>query len=402
MLITNDWHLTYCTNVHPGESWADSFENLKKYVPTIKSEVAPNQSFGIGLRLSALATEEIQQDGHLDEFKDWLSQENCYVFTVNGFPYSSFHRQRVKDDVYKPDWTSTQRLNYTLGMFDVLKELLPEGVDGGISTSPIAYKPWFFDQPEQLQSTFTVSTDHIVQVIEHLYHIHQETGKELHLDIEPEPDCVLETTQELVQYFREYLIPQGVTTLGQSLGVSSSEAEEVILRHCQMCFDICHAAVEYESPSESFQLLRDSGVRIGKVQISAAIRGDVLDGSNEIIEEMAQLDESTYLHQTIARKQDGQLLRLRDLDQLNKVNPQDTAELRTHFHVPIFMDEFGSLKSTQPTILETFEELKKHRSTNHLEVETYTWEVLPKALQIELSKSVERELQWVTSHLDPS
>ena len=83
MLISNFYHLSYCTNIHPGENWDITFKNLKQYVPIIKNKVAKNEEFGIGLRLSNKASEELGLKANLIAFKNWLLENQMYVFTIN-------------------------------------------------------------------------------------------------------------------------------------------------------------------------------------------------------------------------------------------------------------------------------------------------------------------------------
>ena len=142
MLINDLFHLSYCTNIHPAETWEATFQSLQKYLLPIQSKLAPNKKLGIGLRLSNQASIELNQRNHLEAFKQWLNNHNLYVFTMNGFPYGAFHQQRVKDQVHQPDWSTKERFEYTKRLIDQLAYLLPEGMEGGISTSPISYKPW--------------------------------------------------------------------------------------------------------------------------------------------------------------------------------------------------------------------------------------------------------------------
>src|SRR6476660_926361 len=103
--------LSYCTNIHAGETWTDHFAALKKHFPFIKKEVSPAVAMGIGLRLSNLASLEIVTEGKLAEFQQWLREHDAYVFTMNGFPYGGFHDTVVKDQVHAPDWTTDERVD---------------------------------------------------------------------------------------------------------------------------------------------------------------------------------------------------------------------------------------------------------------------------------------------------
>jgi len=146
MLVTDKYHLTYCTNIHPGKDWELTFTQLQTHVPTIKAKLAPTVPFGLGLRLSNLASEELDAGENLKHFKHWLQDNDIYVFTMNGFPYGNFHNESVKDKVHAPDWTTKERVVYTKRLFRQLAYLLPEGISGGISTSPISYKHWYPDK----------------------------------------------------------------------------------------------------------------------------------------------------------------------------------------------------------------------------------------------------------------
>src|SRR6056297_2489018 len=149
MFLKNKFHLSYCTNIHPGQDWNSTFNSIKKHVPGIKKRVAPNQPFGLGLRLSNKASEELNRGDAMSDFKQWLELNDVYVFTMNGFPYGNFHNERVKENVHTPDWTTTERLDYTQRLFNQLALLIPEGLHGGISTSPISYKHWFKTEDEK-------------------------------------------------------------------------------------------------------------------------------------------------------------------------------------------------------------------------------------------------------------
>ncbi len=403
MQLPNHHHLTYCTNIHPAESWQDTVDSLQTYVPAIKEELSPNQPFGIGLRLSHIASKTLSERNNLANFKKWLAANDAYVAVINGFPYGGFHRQVVKDEVYQPDWTTRERLDYTLKLFDILAVLLPTGMDGGVSTCPLSYEPWHGDDPQKKHHVLQQSTMHLAKVAEHLYTIHQKTGQLLHLDIEPEPDGMLDHTQEVIDYYRQWLIPQGTRYL-KHLGLSSEAAEACLKDHIQLCYDVCHFAVVYEKPPTVFSRLKAEGIKIGRVQISAALKAD-------LPAEVSQRDyaaklfqpfvESTYLHQVVQRNEDGRCVHYNDLPAaLAQITDPRAREWRTHFHVPVFLDSYGALQSTQDDILEVLRYLKQEKVTHHLEVETYTWEVLPKDIQLTLGESIVRELKWVQQNME--
>lgn len=401
-MIHNGYHLTYCTNIHPGESWDKTFQNIKKFVPDIKEELAPDAPFGIGLRLSNVASLELIKDEKLSEFKSWLEDSNCYIFTFNGFPYGSFHRQVVKDEVHQPDWTTKERLDYTLRLFKILEAILPGGTDGGISTSPLSYRYWHQNK-QSLEEVMKTATLQLAEIAAALYKTRQESGKEMHLDIEPEPDGLLENTAEVIAYFKDWLLPLGGDYLKEQLGLSQKEAEQCLKDHIRICYDVCHFAVVYEKPAEVFAALAAEGIRVGKIQISAALKLQLPENQQERLAAgrlLAPFVESTYLHQVVARNAKGKLTSYPDLPAALESLPEtDATEWRTHFHVPLFLDSYGQMASTQQDILEVLDLLKKEKITNHLEAETYTWEVLPKDIQLNLGESITRELLWVKENM---
>lgn len=395
-------YLTYCTNIHAGESWNDHFAALQQNIPGIKKRISHNQPFGIGLRVSHQASLQLQEKEALNIFKDWLKKEDCYVFTMNGFPYGGFHRTKVKDDVHAPDWTTTERVSYTIRLFNILSALLPEGMEGGISTSPLSYKYWH--AAGQQQAVFDKTTKNILQVVEHLIQIKKKTGKLLHLDIEPEPDGLLGDGPEFFDWYDRYLLSMGKESLQQSFGYTIAQSEEAIKEHLQLCYDVCHFAVGYEDHHAVVSQLQEKKIKVGKIQISAALKAimpDSLIEREEVVKSFRHFNESTYLHQVVARMADGSFNHYPDLPEaLNDAANPSTKEWRSHFHVPLFVQDYGLLKSTQDDIRTVLSIQAKQPFTKQLEVETYTWEVLPDALKVPLSESIIREMEWVIHYLN--
>ncbi|MEM7757086.1 MAG: metabolite traffic protein EboE [Cyanobacteria bacterium P01_A01_bin.40] len=395
-------HLTYCTNIHPGETWGEVASNLKQYIPQLKDRLTPDASFGIGLRLADVAARELLLGDNLVQLKNWLEEQDLYVFTLNGFPYGGFHHQVVKDQVYAPDWSTTERLDYTLRLIEILTVLLPSGLDGGISTSPISYKPWWHNS-EDKERVLKQSSLNLGIAIAELAAVKQSTGKLIHLDLEPEPDGMLENTQEIIDFFQDWLFPIAGKWLEEHQGVSKAIAKSWITEHIRVCYDTCHFAVEYEEPQQIVYSLEQSGIKIGKIQLSSAIKIDIPAEKAQRKPILAKLDsfaESTYLHQVIARDTEGNFQHYADLsDALEHFLTTEALEWRTHFHVPIFMAQYQLFKSTQDHILKLLPLLSQSTIGHHLEIETYTWEVLPSAMKLDILTSIEREYQWVLSNI---
>ncbi len=387
-------HLTYCSNIHHGEDWKEHFQVLKSSIPEIKAAVCPQEKMGIGLRLANQASIDLSEKSNFDEFENWFVANDCYVFTMNGFPYGNFHNVVVKDQVHAPDWTTKERTDYTIRLFGLLAKLLPENLEeGGISTSPLSYRFWW-KTLESLEEATKSATKNIISVVEALIDLQEKTGKTLHLDIEPEPDGILENSQEFIQWYKNYLIPMGIEQL-KDKGFSSEKAIEAIKMHIQLCYDVCHFAVGFEAPKDVINKLETEGIKVGKIQISSALKVDFSSDAKEKLKVIAQYNEPTYLHQVVAQRKDGSFKKFPDLTEAIAGFDENISSWRVHFHVPLFLEKYGLLSSTQSDIVDTIIVHKNTPFTNHLEIETYTWGVLPTEFQAPLNESIIREINWV-------
>lgn len=395
------YHLTYCTNIHPSTGWEQAFNILKDYAPKLKAALSPDAPFGVGMRISGVESITLCEGDHLDELKAYLDANGLYVFTINGFPYGPFHNQPVKENVHAPDWRDEERVAYTLRLVRILAALLPDDVEsGGISTSPLSYKRWV-DLNDR--ATWELLTHNIARIAAEMVRVRQSTGKLLHLDIEPESDGVLENSREVVAFFRDWLLSYGAETLASLLDIDAEQARQALLTHIQICFDTCHVAVAYEMPNDFLDAIGELGIQVGKIQVSSAVRVVLppdVEARSAIREALQPFVESTYLHQVVQRNHDDSLRQYPDLPQaLENLHDQQAAEWRIHFHVPIFIDSYGAFDSTQQGILDTFAALHQRNFTDQLEIETYTWDVLPQGLKRDLFESIRREFEWVMQTL---
>ena len=388
-------HLTYCSNIHAAEHLEDVLAGLAEHLPRIKARCSPDAPMGVGLRLAASAAERLREPAAMDALRELLGDEH-YVFTLNGFPYGAFHGQPVKDGAYRPDWSEPERLHYTDRLAEHLAVLLPEGETGTVSTVPGTYKPWLAGPRDP---RIAAIVDHLLRHVAHLVALAERSGKVVMLTLEPEPFCLLETVDETVRFFEEHLYGRAaVARLGALSGLAAGDAEAALRRHLGVCYDVCHAAVEFEDPGDSVARLRAAGIPVGKLQLSSALRIPRVDPRSA--EALRAFDEPVYLHQTLERRGDG-LRRYADLgDALAAADDAAGAEWRSHFHVPVFLPRMEHFDTTQDFLRAI---LALHRGapiSEHLEVETYTWDVLPPAYRREdLATAIARELTWVQQTL---
>ena len=391
-------HLTYCTNIHAGETWSEVRVNLARYVLAVRDAVAPGRRFGIGLRLSGAAAASLAAPAALAELQGFLRDRDCYVFTINGFPYGAFHGVRVKEQVYAPDWLSEERLAYTDRLAGLLAVLVPDepGLYGSISTVPGAFRARVPAEAER-----AAITDRLLRHVATLVTHEAATGKRIRLALEPEPACMLETIADVTAFFAERVFTAAAARrLAVLTGRAEPDCAEALRRHLGVCLDACHMAVEFEEPDAALDALAAAGVDVVKVQISAGVVAHLGGDDAATRAALASFADDVYLHQVVARRADG-LRRFVDLPDALADRDPAARECRIHFHVPIFRERLGALASTQTWLARLLAALRTRAYAGHLEVETYTWDVLPAAYRGEpIAAAVARELAWARERLE--
>ncbi len=380
--------LGYCTNIHPAETWLETMAALRTHVMGVRDRLIQTgdhpvgRPYPIGLRLSALAARELLQGDELGKFKDWLAENDSYVFTINGFPYGSFHGTRVKEKVFQPDWTSPERVSYTNDLFRILAEIAPASAGGSVSTLPGSHKTFHADE-----NAIRTNLIEIAHFIEDLSQKHQI---DLHLGLEPEPLGHFENTAETLAFFeRLHAQSQSPVILSNRIGLN---------------FDSCHFAIEFDDAAPSLDAISAAGIRLSKIHLSNALSLNPADPA--AIQAIRHFDEPTYFHQVIARRADASLARFLDLPAFltavdrGETTPADFVEARVHFHIPLDAQPAAPLSSTLTHVEETLGWCLRHPvACKHFEIETYTWGVLPGNLQRPVVEQIASEYRWVLREL---
>ena len=418
-------HLSYCTNIHAGNAWRDVLPELQRQLPRVRNAMHYDKPMGIGLRLSRNSVDSLQDPEVFAEFKSWLSANNHYVFTINGFPYGVFHGERVKEDVYKPDWTEDARLQYTCLLADTLVKLDPPDNYGSISTLPGTYKDWIMPGTEQRIS------QNLIKAVAHCVTLKQNTGVTIALALEPEPCCLLETYTESIDFFKKFLFAgDAISSLAKLTGLNTSNATAAMHTHIGICYDVCHSAVEFENPAHAIARLQSAGIDIIKIQLSSAL--EIPNVNEETVKQLSRFDEPVYLHQVVEQHGDT-LTRFNDMNaaitsyrkqantrstmdptlqwamsgdygatarQLHPPINEEDPTWRVHFHVPVFIDQTEHFSTTQANLAQVLQLQKISGFCRHLEVETYTWDVLPEVYRTQsVSQAIAREVEWVRKRL---
>ncbi|MCI0460890.1 MAG: metabolite traffic protein EboE [Gemmataceae bacterium] len=366
----------YCTNVHAGSDLDQTRANLERYALAVKRLASPDEPMGVGLWLSASAARQMRAEQRIEEWAEWLGTVGLVPFTLNGFPFGDFHQRVVKHQVYHPTWAEPARLQYTLDLIAILDGLLPPGMEGSISTLPLA---WSEPRPDESELGQMVAALRAVAV--ELARRERETGRLIYLCLEPEPGCVVQRSADAVDFFERHLLPGG--------------DEGALRRHIRVCHDICHQAVMFEDQAEVLARYRRAGIRVGKVQVSAAVRLPP-DGPDHAaaLAQLAGFNEERYLHQTVVRRSPSEAPVFYE-DLSLALAAERNGEWRVHFHVPIYLERFGHLEATPWAIRETLSDFARHGDCAHFEVETYAWGVLPQELQVpDLATGIAREMEW--------
>lgn len=379
----------YCTNVHAGVDLAQTRANLERHALGVKQKFSPDAPMGVGLWLAAPAAAQLLEGSELQVFRDWLTEIGLTPFTFNGFPFGDFHRDVVKHDVYLPTWYERERFDYTLNLIEIQHALLPDGMEGSISTLPIAW-----GNPAPTDDQLGEAATNLRAVSDRLWQLEQETGRLIHVCLEPEPGCVLQVSADVVRLFQDHLLPSG--------------DEDRIRRYLRVCHDVCHAVVMFEEQADVLRAYESAGIAVGKVQVSSAIvvPFEKISPSDRAaaMQQLSKFAEDRYLHQTCTRARDDEATFWEDLPTaIDAVEDAAalTDEWRIHFHVPIYLERFGLLETSQSQVTDCLRAAAATPGLTHFEVETYAWGVLPQSLQQhELADGIAQEMVWFRATIE--
>jgi hypothetical protein len=373
-------HLAYCTNIHPAETWVETRRVLEKHVLAVRDLLRERRlldyeaPFAIGLRLSAQAARELLAGSALAEFKSWLEETNSYVFTINGFPYGSFHGTRVKEKVFQPDWTERSRLEYTRDLFRILAVIARPGIGASVSTLPGSHKTFHSDE--------SLICGNLLEMADWLEDLSRETGHDFHLGLEPEPLGHFENTEETIAFF-------------ERLHAEATDGE-LLRRRIGVNYDACHFALEYDDARTSLDALVSAGIRISKIHLSSALAFNPRD--HAAMQAIRAFEEPVYFHQVLLRDLSGGITRFIDLPDFltSGIDGADYDEARVHFHIPLDAEPAAPLRSTRSHVKELLAWRNDHPDAcGHYEIETYTWAVLPGAMQRPVEEQIAGEYAWV-------
>ncbi|MBX3372322.1 MAG: metabolite traffic protein EboE [Phycisphaeraceae bacterium] len=405
--------IAYCTNVLDGDDLrgilpgAESFAAALRACPGSARWLADDGAMPLGLWLPWRAARTVADPDRARTLADWLAERHVRVRLLNGFPFDAFHAPVVKHRVYAPDWSLPPRAAFTRDLVRIAAALVPDGGRGSISTLPIAWRAGYG------QAGLERAGAAIRSLVPFLAELEAGHGRFLHLDLEPEPGCVLDRPADVVRFFEAFLLR------GQS-----SEDEARIRRHVGVCHDVCHAAVMFDAQAACLSAYARAGIRVGRIQISSAPEARLPAGDPAAraaaIEALSALAEPRWLHQASWRRADGTVTFHDDLPAALAALSREPAvaalpdaggleeSVRVHFHVPIHLEVAAGLPTTRATIAEALGAARVLPDPPLLEIETYAWSVLPEMRgtageaksppdPAALAALVRRELDWASA-----
>ncbi len=390
--------LSYCTNSFAGGSWTSVLRHLTIESSRIFAEVPGVET---GLWIGKRAVSDLLESEQFEIFINLCRGKRFKISSINGFPYGDFQGSRVKSAVYFPNWSDPARLHYTHQLIQVAQGIYSalgsQITDFSISTLPLGDR-WSFRDSKQIER----ASYFLSRMIETLHDIECKSGCRVHLALEPEPFCFLETAQDVVHYFQDFLMPIAIPALRGRWEMSSLMAQEVVLDKIRVCYDTCHAAVLFQEPEEVLNVYQAAGVKIGKVQLSSALAFECIKGRVEsgasAVDLMRPFADDRYVHQVVGIDSENHRSEYFDLNEALSVWEQSppTGRFRVHYHVPVYQNRFGPLQSTQEHLLKLLRIAQNQKITSHWELETYTWSVLPVELRPQsVVEGVIQELQWI-------
>ncbi len=364
-------HLSYCLNVYPAPDTEQIHANVFEKAVRVRTGLEQNgvnaSPFGIGLWIPEYLIDEFSRQDKLSLFRTRLEAEGLYVFTINGFPFGTFHGTKVKKEVYRPDWSVPARFTYTVKLADLLAQLIPEHISGSISTVPVTFGEWADS------SVLDEALMFLMKTVVHLRSLRKNRGRHISLALEPEPGCFLQHTDDILDFFSDRVFPAGTALLKEQTGCSAEKAGEIIRDHLGICLDTIHTAVMFEDPAEVIDRLSAEGIRIFKMHLGGAI--EIHTETAPPLQILSPFNDEVYLHQTSVRTPAGENLFFTDLPEALEEKPDGIW--RVHYHVPLAGSESAGISNTSAEIDSRLIQKASENGVKHFEVEVYTLDIMP-------------------------
>lgn len=394
-MLLNKKHITYCSNIFHEKSTQKLLFKLMEYVSFIRTNLK-KKKFGLGLCLSNNILKNLSKKKNLKYLNEWMQKNNLYISSINGFVYTNFHQKNIKEKIYYPDWSTKKRFNYTKNIIEFIKKNETKINDISISTSPVSFKKWV-KKHDQKYILFYSSIS-FVKLLKVMIIIKNNTHKHIHLDIEPEPACLIESIKDFIDFYFEWVKKNANYYLKNTYPRINYHTKQ----HINLCYDICHFSVNYEKHEDVIKIIKEKKIKIGKVQISSAI--EIASDKNNLInlkKELKFLTTSQFLHQNTTIDVNNNIVNKNtDIEILLNSNFLNT-KTRIHCHMPIYLDTYKEkLNTTQKDTKNALTHIMRYLNVKHLELESYTYDMI---LKKEKFQSILKEylllINWIKKNV---
>ncbi len=367
-------HLAYCSNVHAAEDAAGIVAQLGRFAAPVRERLGASR-LGIGLWLAADAARELRADPDaLGALRDALDEGELEVVTFNAFPYRGFHAPVVKEAVLPPglDRRGARRLHPrcrgALRRAPARRHRRGVGLDDAARLA----RGWS-------DADAAAARERFAGLAGQLADLERTTGRTIRVGIEPEPSCVVETIDEAVD----------------ALSVSTRTGS---------AWRSTPAITRSPSTIRPMRWMRSSAPACGSSSASSrAPCAPRRRGSAAGRRRLEEFVEPRFLHQTREpRSSPGQVHGTDDLPEALAGGLPAEREWRVHFHVPVHE---GGPETTQAELQAWMAALvgRPAARVHHLEIETYTWTVLPEDRRPVgeggLIDGLTREVAWTRDQL---
>lgn len=367
MKIKKLYKLTYCSNIFKTNNLKKLSFNIKKY----KEKFFKKYNLNVNICLSNNLIKNINKK-NLNSFREFYSIK---ITSINGFVYQNFHLKNIKENIYLPDWTSKNRFLFTKNILTYTDSIAKKKEKISISTLPISYIKWvnFFLNP----FIFYEATQNLKKLTMQI--------KKSHLDIEPEPFCLIESYSDFLKFKKNWI---------KTLIIKKNE------KSLTLCYDICHFSVIFEKQKIISKLITIDNLKIGKIQISIALK-TIIHYKHVFIKKLTKtltkLKKSDFLHQSIIKNY-SKIEKFSDIYFfLKKIHLFKNKELRIHCHIPLYKKKFKYFDSTYKDTFNSLNLIKKHNLTKNIEIESYTYHIFFK--KFNYYKSIKKEYEKTIIYL---
>ena len=392
MRINDDTLLICSLNASPFEGWAARRAALEGPVRAVKEAVSPNGSFALGLRFSAAMLTELAAPAAQGALRGVLEDGDLLAVSADGVFCGPLDDEMAKERIHQPDWRRPERLEYTLNLARLMAEIGPPGEPLSINTAPVAFGADAAGAEE-------TAAEGLLRAAAGLERIGRLADREIALGVEPEPCCLIETTEQAIGFFEERLLRRAALNQFALLAdLPRGAAEQTLRARLGLCYDLRHQAVVFEDPAESLDALRGAGVSIVKLQLGAALRCPEIDG--ETRDALRACVEPTFPRQTV-RRGDGPLTRHADLPEALALGGRtDGEEWRIRLRPPLHLERIEPFETTQSMVAQVLAAHKSAPICRHLELDTEIWTAPPEALRrAPIEEIAAQEFDWARERL---